>query len=231
LLPFASIPAARAWGVASPLTENTAPDSPPRAAPDSPAPGASDSPAVGDTTAEPVPRASATQTGDPEEPGEIGFDEPLRPSPGGPRVRLQADRPQTWLQKRFSENEWRDICTGACLIHPPPNGTYRLGGRSLRPTAPFQLPRSSGSVVIEGKMGTNARYYTGVGLTIGGVVEALGGVVLVVAASSATGQHSQDLSNEDFYTFTGIFSLIRAAVLVGLGMSFISKGSSSAEVR
>jgi len=225
-LPLASIRVASAWGLAGAPSEATAPD-----APDSPAAAAPDSPAPGDSLPEPIAPAPAGRTAEPEAPGEIGFDQPLRPSPAGPKVRLAADRPQTWLQRQFRGNEWRDICTGACLIHTSPNATYRLGGRSLRPTAPFQLPRSSGSVFVEGKMGTNAQHYTGIGLTIGGVVEALESLLLLSIASSATGQHSQDLSNTDFYTFAAAFGGIRAAVLLGLGIGLISKGSSSAEVR
>jgi hypothetical protein len=226
LLPVAWIQTANAWGLAAAPSTAAAPD-----APDSPGLGAPNSSPSDPPTAEPVPAAPAPRTAEPEPPGEIGFDEPLGPSPAGPKVRLKADRPQTWLQKRFYENEWRDLCTGACLIHTSPNGTYRLGGRSLRPTDPFQLPRASGSVFIEGKMGTNAQHYTGIGLTIGGVVEALGSVFLLSVASSTTGQHSQDLSNKDFYTFVAALGVIRAAVLLGLGVSFIGKGSSSAQVR
>jgi len=226
LLSFASIHAANAWGLPGTPSGSSA-----LGAPDSPALGAPDSPASGDTPAEPVPSTSAPRTAEPETPGEVAFDQPLRASPAGPSVRLNANRPQTWLQKRFHENEWRDLCTGACLIHTSPTGTYRLGGRSLRPTDPFQLPRSSGSVIIEGKMGTNAQRYAGIGLTIGGVVEALSGVFLLALASSASGQYSEGLSNQDFFNISGAFSFVRAAVLLGLGVSFIGKSSSSAEVR
>jgi len=153
----------------------------------------------------------------------------------GPLVRLNTDGPGTRLQHRLDvddeDEDWTDVCAGICAKHLSPKGMYRLGGRSLRPTDPFQLPRSSGTVFIEGKMGTTGKYYTGVGLTVGGAFEALAGVILLGTASSTTGDYSKGLSNKDFYSITGALSLVRAAILLGIGISLVVRNSSSAKVR
>jgi hypothetical protein len=153
------------------------------------------------------------------------------PPVAGPSVQLVTDNSRARLQQQF-QLRWTDLCAAPCGIAVNPAGTYRVGGGSLRATDPFSMPRSSGRVLVQAKMGSNVRHWVGVGLSIGGGVYLAGGGLLLAAAQNATGTYgSTTLSAKDFYTTYGVISLVIGAVLLGIGIPLAIGGSSSADVR
>src|SRR5438477_103709 len=71
----------------------------------------------------------------------------------GPMVYLRADNPRTTLQVQLDPELWGDVCIVPCARPLDPSHTYRVTGRRFVPTDPFTLPRSSGQVTIDAKMG------------------------------------------------------------------------------
>jgi hypothetical protein len=149
----------------------------------------------------------------------------------GPTVRLSADHPRARLQRQF-QLRWTDVCAAPCGIPVNPTGAYRVGGGALRATDPFSMPRSSGTVLVQAKMGSNVKHWVGVALTIAGGVNLLGGCLYLVAAQNATGNlGTTDVTKKDYYTVWGIGGLALGAILAGIGIPLLIGGSSSAEVR
>jgi len=147
----------------------------------------------------------------------------------GPTVRLITDNARARLQRQF-QLRWTDVCAAPCGIPVNPTGTYRVGGGSLRATDPFSMPRSSGGVLIQAKMGSNVKHWVGIGLTIAGGLNLLAGGLYLLAAQDATGNVG-DVSKKDYLTVYGVAGLIVGAVLTGIGIPGMVGGSSSAEVR
>jgi hypothetical protein len=126
---------------------------------------------------------------------------------------------------------WTDVCAAPCGRTVDPNGTYRLGGGSLRPTDPFRMPRADGLVRISGNMGSNVKHWVGLALGIGGLLDAAVGALSVAYAQNATGEISAGLSKKEYYTFTGILGIATGAVLLGVGTYMFASSSSSAEIQ
>jgi len=149
----------------------------------------------------------------------------------GPTVRLVTNNSRARLQQQF-QLRWTDVCAAPCGIAVNPAGTYRLGGGSLRATNPFSLPRSSGTVFIDGKMGSNVKHWVGLGLTIAAGVNVLSGTGNLIAARYVTGKWgTTDLSKRDVLTASGIINLALAAILAGIGIPMLVGSASSADVR
>jgi hypothetical protein len=92
---------------------------------------------------------------------------PAPPSPG-PIVLLRTDNPHATLQVQ-TQLYWRDVCIAPCATPVDPAGLYRVGGRPFVPSEPFALPRRSGQVTIEARMGSKARNIVGTVLTLAGL--------------------------------------------------------------
>jgi hypothetical protein len=102
--------------------------------------------------------------------------EPVFP-PGAPRVTLQVDAPDARLQARVARS-WLNVCDAPCGVVLDPTLEYRVGGGSVRGSAPFTLPRQARDVVVEVRAGSATGHWMGLGLMIGGA--ALAGVSMFV---------------------------------------------------
>lgn len=148
----------------------------------------------------------------------------------GPSVRMHANNSRARLQQQLQLG-WTDVCAAPCGNTVDANGTYRLGGGTLRPTDPFRMPRAAGVVMVSGNMGSNVKHWVGLGLAIGGVLDAAGGAISIAYAQNASGEVSAGLSKKEYYTFTGILGVATGAVLLGIGTYLFATSSSSAEIQ
>ena len=89
----------------------------------------------------------------------------------GPRLMLRTDSPIARLQQA-TQLRWRDVCIAPCGVTVDPLATYRIGGGTSLTSEPFTLPRSSGEVYVDAKVGSKITHWVGLGLMIGGVVAA-----------------------------------------------------------
>lgn len=151
----------------------------------------------------------------------------------GPRVTLRVDNPNGRLQQH-TQLMWRDICIAPCGVAVDPRALYRIGGGTSLSSEPFKLPRPSGDVFIDARVGSKVNHWVGLGLMIGGVVAA-GYGLLVWQLFDRIGRNDPYASSsaEDARSFgrtVGIVCISIGAVLeaVGLPMFF---NSTSVEVR
>jgi len=225
---FVSTPAARAQAPSSPPpgAPATSPAAQPTPAPGYPPPGATGYPPPPPAAGYPPSYPPAGPPGSATQPPR-----PAYPPVAGPTVRLVTNNSRARLQQQF-QLRWTDVCAAPCGIAVNPAATYRVGGGPLRATDPFTMPRSSGPVLIDAKLGSNVKHWVGVGLAIGGGIYLAGGGVLLAAAQNASGTiGTSSVSAKDYYTVYGVISLIVGAVLLGIGIPLAVGGSSSAEVR
>jgi hypothetical protein len=151
----------------------------------------------------------------------------MRAPAGGPVVTLRADNPRARLQQM--RLRWEDVCVTPCGVPADPSGVYRVGGGTIRPSEDFRLPRPSGPVLIEAQTGSTIKHWVGFGLTIGGGVSALLGVLeLTIASNTTTDMYGNNV--KDVATGAGIFYLVSAAVLLAVGIP-LSMSSTSVDVR
>ncbi|HEY8924386.1 MAG TPA: hypothetical protein VIU64_08395 [Polyangia bacterium] len=136
--------------------------------------------------------------------------------PAGPLVYLRADNPRTTLQVQVDPELWSDVCIVPCARSVDPSRTYRVTGRRFVPTDPFTLPRSSGQVTIDARMGRRAENIIGKVMVPVGAGLAVAGVVLFVLGSR-TGLSQSDLRTEEprfrYHTYGAV------GMVAGLGVS------------
>src|SRR4051812_12137064 len=70
----------------------------------------------------------------------------------GPVVRLRADQPHAILEQQTGA-DWRDVCVAPCGTPLDPKALYRVGGGGFRDSQPFLLPRPTGDVLVDARMG------------------------------------------------------------------------------
>jgi hypothetical protein len=87
----------------------------------------------------------------------------------GPRVILRVDRPAAKLQQKTMLG-WRDICVRPCGAAVAPFGRYRVAGGGAVPSPSFELPRTTGDVFVEGKVGSRPQRIIGISLVVHGLV-------------------------------------------------------------
>jgi hypothetical protein len=154
----------------------------------------------------------------------------LTPPPGvppvnGPVVQIRSDNPKARLQTM--RLTWRDVCTAPCNVPVDPNGTYRIGGGSIRPSAEFRMPRPAGTVLVTTETGSNGRHWVGVAMIIGGLGAVLGGIILRSLASSNANYTSDQ---RDFYKAAGLVYIVGGAAVAAIGIP-VSMSSTSVELR
>ena len=66
----------------------------------------------------------------------------------GPIVTVRSDHPRARLQVQ-GPLKWQDVCVAPCNVPVNPQGTYRIGGGTIRPSDGFNMPRPAGQVVVE----------------------------------------------------------------------------------
>lgn len=88
--------------------------------------------------------------------------------PAGPRVILRINRPTAKLQQRTMLG-WRDICIPPCGAYVDPSAHFRIAGGGAVVSESFELPRDSGDVIVEGKVGSKALRIVGHCFVISGM--------------------------------------------------------------
>lgn len=140
------------------------------------------------------------------------------PAPvAGPFVRVRSDTAKARLQTQ-TQLQWRDVCLAPCNVTVDPAALYRIGGGTIRPSDSFNMPRSSGQVVIDVRYGSNIKHWVGIALIIGGAVSALFGGYAIGNAEELS---RNDPSNRspDYFTGLGIGSIIHGVIAGGIGIS------------
>jgi hypothetical protein len=154
-------------------------------------------------------------------------------APYGPVVRINSTSPAARLQvMRF---KWTDVCRAPCGVPVDPNGAYRIGGGTIRPSEEFRMPRPSGVVDITTDPGSTVKHWVGIGLAAGGAGSLLASVLYFAAASNASA-NSTDVfgqshtSDKDAFKALGIVYLVIGVALVAVGIP-LAASSTSVEVR
>src|SRR5581483_5739642 len=163
--------------------------------------------------------------GQPPPPPGYGYPPPQlqQPMVAGPVVRLRSNNPRATLQQM--QLRWRDVCVAPCGVPVDPRAMYRIGGRSVKPSAPFAIPRPAGEVYVDAHAGNLVKYWVGVGLSIGGIASAgVGGLYLLSAGSS-------DTTVSDVAKTYGIVYLITGAILMAIGIPMWTSNGSHADVQ
>jgi hypothetical protein len=153
--------------------------------------------------------------------------------PPGPTVMLRAASPKARLQMLDQQLQWRDVCAPPCRTYVSRVGTYRVGGATIRPSEPFNMPRSSGSVQIDAQLGSSVKRGVGIGLIIGGIANAAFGALYYSQADSLASSSSSSSSmpmGKDFYQAVGIVGIITGVIVVAIGIP-LAMSSTSVEVR
>jgi hypothetical protein len=149
-----------------------------------------------------------------------------RVAPGaGPVVTLRADKPGARLQTQ-GPLKWQDVCVAPCNVPVNPAGLYRVGGGTIRPSDEFNLPRKS-SVLVDAQVGSTVKHWVGIGLIIGGVASAAGGILYYAAANDVA--NSGTVNTADTSRAVGIVYMVIGAILVAVGIP-LSLSSTSVEV-
>jgi len=140
----------------------------------------------------------------------------LQPGPLlGPVVRLVAKHPRATLQVQ-TELAWNDLCSVPCGLRADPARLYRVAGRRLVPSEPFNLPRGSGDVTIRADMSSRTRRIVGVVLLpAGAAYAALGGLLLLSYENHPAGDAGPIGLIGIMGIVAGAGMLIASAVLLG----------------
>jgi hypothetical protein len=141
-----------------------------------------------------------------------------RPPVAGPVVSLYADTPKARLQTQ-GPLQWQDVCVTPCNVTVNPAAVYRVGGGTIRPSDSFNLPRSSGRVVIQARYGSNIKHWVGIALIGAGVLNALVGAFYINNAEDLNRNDGNDANGPDFYKGVGIGSIIHGVIVAGIGLS------------
>jgi len=144
--------------------------------------------------------------------------------PVGPVVHLRADNPKAQLQQL--QLRWRTICVAPCGRPADPAGYYRIGGDTIRPSAPFRLPRPSGEVLIDTHVGSNVRHFVGLGIGIGGIVAAAYGTVVLSLGQAVNDNTQTGMDASHFFYAYGIAFIVVGAVLGAVGISLWNTSTS-----
>ena len=123
----------------------------------------------GNNVAPPPPTAGTARI--PGAAARIPADRPDRRPRTAPIVTVRSDHPRARLQVQ-GPLKWQDVCVAPCNVPVNPQGMYRIGGGTIRPSEGFNMPRPAGQVVVEAQTGSTVKHWVGFGLTIGGAVAA-----------------------------------------------------------
>jgi len=174
--------------------------------------------------APPGPPAAYPPPGQPMPPGA-----PVQgPPPAyGPFVTVNADSPRARLQM-MGPLKWQDVCITPCNRPVNPQGLYRIGGGSIRPSETFNMPRPSGRVVIDTQVGSTVKHWVGFGLIIGGAVAAAGGALYYAGADDISANSGTGDTKTAVQTI-GIVYIITGVILLAVGIP-LAASSTSVEI-
>jgi hypothetical protein len=179
-----------------------------------PAPGEPEVNTQGNNVAPPAPG----MPGPPAPPGPPG------PPPAyGPIVTVRSDHPRARLQVQ-GPLKWQDVCIAPCNVPVNPQGLYRIGGGTIRPSDSFNMPRPSGQIVVEAQTGSTVKHWVGIGLAIGGGVAALSGALVYANAPSADIYGST--TSRDSAHVVGIVYIVTGIILLAVGLPLAASSTS-----
>ncbi len=152
------------------------------------------------------------------------------PPPAGPIVTLHADNPAARLQQQ-RQLQWTNICVTPCGVAVDPAGIYRVGGGTIRPSLELRMPRPSGPVLLDVKIGSTAKHWVGFGLVLGGSLLALAGIGYIALAPYATDNGgNRTTTAKNTFLAAGIVEVASGIVLAAIGIP-LSMSHTSVEVR
>jgi hypothetical protein len=155
---------------------------------------------------------------------------PGPPPVSGPVVRLRANSPKARLQLMDHQLQWRDVCVAPCRVPVNPQGTYRIGGGTIRASDSFTMPRPSGQVVIDAQVGSKIKHWVGIALIIGGVVDGAFGTIYYATASDLASSSSNTTGlGKGYFQTVGIVGIVTGLILLGVGIP-LSASSTSVEI-
>jgi hypothetical protein len=187
-----------------------------------PAPGEPEVNTQGNNVAPPPPPA---MPGPPAPPGPPG------PPPGygyGPIVTVRSDHPRARLQVQ-GPLKWQDVCIAPCNVPVNPQGLYRIGGGTIRPSDGFNMPRQSGQVLVDAQTGSTVKHWVGFGLVLGGIGSALAGTLIYAGAPDASSNDAFATTDRDAAHVAGIVYIVVGLVLLAVGIP-LSASSTSVDV-
>ena len=98
-------------------------------------------------------------------------------------MQLHVDSPEAVSIER--EDTGEVVCTSPCNKSVPATTRYRIGGKSVRASKPFELDATKSDVKIKVDPGTNRGYWTGIAvLGAGGALAIAGGVTMAVGQAN-----------------------------------------------
>jgi hypothetical protein len=136
----------------------------------------------------------------------------------GPFVTLNAFSSHARLQVQ-TQLQWQDVCVAPCNVAVNPVGTYRVGGGWIRPSESFNLPRTSGQVVIDTQLGSKVKRSIGIGMIIVGIADVLvGGIFYATAADWSEASANPSVTSEEYFQVIGMSGIVVGAVLLAVGI-------------
>jgi hypothetical protein len=146
---------------------------------------------------------------------------------------LRATAPRARLQQQQQLSlRWVDVCVAPCGVPVDPAGIYRVGGGGYRGSEPFHLPRQTGQVFLEARVGSQGKHIAGMILMIVGIANVIGGVVVYSLASSLnTDTTSSGVDARSLYRFEGVAEGIVGVVLMAIGIPMMATSGTSVEMR
>jgi hypothetical protein len=159
--------------------------------------------------------------------------QPMMPRPvAGPFVRLTTDNMNGRLQ--VMRMKWTNVCAAPCEVAVDPNGVYRIGGGTVRPSEEFRMPRPAGNVLIDTQTGSTVKHWVGFGMILGGLGAVLAGALVYSVAPSENSQTDVfgDVNNStrNFDHTVGITYIVIGALVAAIGIP-LSMSSTSVTVR
>ena len=150
----------------------------------------------------------------------------------GPVVLMRADNGRATLQVQ-TQLFWQDVCVTPCGIPVDPRGLYRVGGNRFVPSDTFTMPRPSGQVVIEARMGSRSRNIVGTALTFAGLGVGVTGGILVFEGSR---QPANDQFGDPNFArvalyFYGVIALVAGIALTVTGIPLWATSGTTADVQ
>jgi hypothetical protein len=145
----------------------------------------------------------------------------------GPVVRLTTDSQAARLQ--MMQLKWTNVCVAPCNAPVDPNGLYRIGGGTVRPSEEFRMPRSAGIVNVDAQVGSTVKHWVGFGMILGGALSMLSGGIFI-AASSDVQASDTNANARDTVKAEGIVYLVIGAIVTVIGIP-LALSSTSVSVR
>jgi hypothetical protein len=158
--------------------------------------------------------------------------QPFMPPPqaDGPIVTLRATSPKARLQLLGQQLRWQDVCAAPCNVPVNPAGTYRVGGGSIRASEGFQMPRSSGPVLIEARTGSKIKRWVGIGMMIAGIGAIGAGTAYYLLADDLSDATGSSVTSKEYYQVSGIVYGVIGVILLAIGIP-LSTSHTSVTVR